>query len=107
MNQKKKEPKSMIEDFIYKNPNTADLGQAMIYLVDFEKKKGFEATVDKVRLGLPAIAEQLRNGNFNPSKCAAEHRTLAHQLSSELQKKSLLNKTVITTTTTAPTKKRL
>lgn len=103
MKEEKKNKKSMIEDFIDNNPKTKDLGQAMFFLAKREQESGFKIALQDLKVRLPVIAEQLRSGHYNPLQCSPEHRSLAHELASELQKQHLTVNTPSAPSTTSST----
>lgn len=108
-----KNKKSMIEEFIDNNPKTSDLGQAMFYLAKRKQEKGFEVALQDLKVRLPVLAEQLRSGHYKPLQCSPEHRSLVHELASELQRQHLTVNTASAPATTSstgstvPDKKRL
>ena len=110
---KKENKKSMIEEFIDNNPKTKDLGQAMFFLAKRAKEKGFEVALQDLKVRLPVLAEQLRSSHYNPLQCSPEHRNLAHEFASELQRQHLTANTpsapaaTSSTVLPVPGKKRL
>lgn len=113
MKEEKKNKKSMIEEFIDNNPKTKDLGQAMFFLAKREQEEGFKIALQDLKDRLPVLAEQLRSGHYNPLQCSPEHRSLAHEFASELQRQHLtanIPSSPATTSSTVlpvPGKKRL
>ncbi|MHB9348800.1 hypothetical protein ACPUEX_22550 [Enterobacter vonholyi] len=88
----KKKQKTMIEEYISKNPQITDFGQGMIFIAEKVKTSGFEEAVNYLRLNMPLLAKNITSGKVNFNQCSAEHRTLAQQIFSELTRQNLTKK---------------